>query len=467
MHIGVDATFLPRDHRGMGMVVRNFIQGFESLNLPDSKLTFLTFKPHLLEDIKKEYGYLGQVCTFEQAPQDLDVCWYPWDRLDFPLPCPMVMTVHDVYSWKSDLGRRKYRDWTTVIKKVKYVAAISDFVKNEFLEAFAQTPEQVEELTSKIIVCHNSVNADYLKKAGLKGTASCASPTPSAPTGQATGSHKANSGADSPTLSSNSANSATSLATQENAEDFKANNQQPASQATSLEGNETKPDLTPITDGRQQYLNRITGGQPFIFFVGNPEEERKNLLILAQALSSLKDEFPHKILIAGEQPQYKIGLWQRLFPNVRTRYLKKLRPVLDKIPNRVIYTGNLTQEQMIEPYSYCDLFAAVSTYEGFFFFFFEAMACRAPVLCAKVGVLPEVGADVPFYYKPDDVQDLQDKLRFLLKSREIYRGSEQEKKGLQRAELFSSSNAAKAYLKVFEKCLADSPGDLNPNSGAE
>ena len=135
---------------------------------------------------------------------------------------------------------------------------------------------------------------------------------------------------------------------------------------------------------------------------------------------------------------------------MRTRYLKKLRPVLDKIPNRVIYTGNLTQEQMIEPYSYCDLFAAVSTYEGFFLPLIEAMACRAPVLCAKVGVLPEVGADVPFYYKPDDVQDLQDKLRFLLKSREIYRGSEQEKKGLQRAELFSSSNAAKAYLKVFE-----------------
>lgn len=68
MRIGIDATFLPRDKRGMGMVVRNFLQGYQVVKSEQDELCFLTFKPHLLEDIKQEVGHLGTCATFNEAP---------------------------------------------------------------------------------------------------------------------------------------------------------------------------------------------------------------------------------------------------------------------------------------------------------------------------------------------------------------------------------------------------------------
>ncbi|MBQ7503259.1 glycosyltransferase family 4 protein [bacterium] len=157
MHIGIDATFLPRDHRGMGMVVRNFLQGWQNLKLDkEHKLTFLTFKPKLLEGIKEECAHLGDCFTFSQAPEDLDVCWYPWDRADVLLPCAKVMTMHDVLVWKEEFKRKKYRDWSVLMHKLDKVATVSQTVKNLALELLGDP-------LNKITVCHNSINEIFLK----------------------------------------------------------------------------------------------------------------------------------------------------------------------------------------------------------------------------------------------------------------------------------------------------------------
>ena len=42
MRIGIDATFLPRDKRGMGMVVRNFLQGYQKVKSEQVICTLFT-----------------------------------------------------------------------------------------------------------------------------------------------------------------------------------------------------------------------------------------------------------------------------------------------------------------------------------------------------------------------------------------------------------------------------------------
>lgn len=377
MRIGIDATFLPRDKRGMGMVVRNFLQGYQVVKSEQDELCFLTFKPHLLEDIKQEVGHLGACSTFKQAPQDLDICWYPWDRADVYLPCAKVLTVHDVRPWKAESGKKAYRNWYKIKNEFECVAATSAYVKdNEFTNYFGDD-------TNIIAVCYNGINSIYYEKA-------------------------------------------------------------------------TEPQYRD-EQKRQQYMDKVTGGAPFLFFVGNAYEENKDLLSLLQALYTLRDEFPHKILIAGSEPKSNINFWKRLFPDEHTKYVQEIKSYLEKLPGRVVYTGQLNPEGMLEPYSYCDCLASVSNYEGFFLPLIECMACHNIVFSSKCAALPEVGGEVPFYYEADNQEDMVEKLRFVLQYRrsaekqELF--AERIKAGLKRAQLFTPEKQAKNMLNIFAQAV--------------
>lgn len=376
MRIGIDATFLPRDKRGMGMVVRNFLQGYQEVKSKQDQLFFLTFKPHLLEDIKQEVGHLGACSTFKEAPQDLDVCWYPWDRVDVYLPCAKVLTVHDVRHWKAESGKKAYRNWEKVNQEFEQIVAISKHVEGHFETVFPK-------VSHNLTVSHNSINSIYYKKA-----------------------------------------------------------------ADPQYRDEQK---------RHQYMEKVTGGSPFMFFVGNAYEESKDLLSLLKALYTLREEFPHKILIVGNEPKDHINIWKRLFPDEHTKYVQKIKEYIGRLPGRVLWTGCISNEGMLEPYSYCDCFAAVSRYEGFFLPLVEAMNCQAAIFSVNRPPLPEVGGEVPFYYEADNQEDMVEKLRFILKYRrsaekqEIF--AEKIKLGLERAQLFTPGKQAKNMLNIFAQAI--------------
>ncbi|MBQ7529573.1 glycosyltransferase family 4 protein [bacterium] len=156
MDIGIDATFLPRDHRGMGMVLRNFLEGWQQLQ-PDHKLYFLTSKPKLLTAIKEECSKLGPCSTFSNAPK-LDVVWYPWDRVDCLLPCAKVLTIHEADLWWEERGKNRYRDWDFLAKELDQIATVSDFNSQKLLKYFNNQSAE------KITVCYNAINDIYAEK---------------------------------------------------------------------------------------------------------------------------------------------------------------------------------------------------------------------------------------------------------------------------------------------------------------
>jgi len=80
----------------------------------------------------------------------------------------------------------------------------------------------------------------------------------------------------------------------------------------------------------------------------------------------------------------------------------------DPIPERqsIIYTGEVSQNELVDLYNRADLFVLPSLYEGFGLPVLESMACGTPVACSNAASLPEVGGDYAFYFDPENEKDI-------------------------------------------------------------
>ncbi len=99
-----------------------------------------------------------------------------------------------------------------------------------------------------------------------------------------------------------------------------------------------------------------------------------------------------------------------------------------------------------------------SLYEGYGFPLLEAMGSGCPVGASKVSSLPEVGGDAVLYFDPNDTQDIQNILQRLLTDKQLR--EQLREKGLQRAQLFSWTQTAKATLELFEEIVEGVPRAL-------
>lgn len=91
--IGVDATFLQRDKRGMGRVLRSILNEWKKSS-PHTVVLLVRERRHLTELNDTPYGKWEVVLAEEAGP--LDVCWFPWNRVDWTPRCPAAVTIYDV-----------------------------------------------------------------------------------------------------------------------------------------------------------------------------------------------------------------------------------------------------------------------------------------------------------------------------------------------------------------------------------
>jgi glycosyltransferase involved in cell wall biosynthesis len=116
----------------------------------------------------------------------------------------------------------------------------------------------------------------------------------------------------------------------------------------------------------------------------------------------------------------------------------------------------LHEEQYIELYSHCAVFACPSVYEPFGIINLEAMACERPVVASAVGGIPEVvvpgwtGLLVP----PADPRALAEALTRVLRDRALARGM--GRAGRRRAEdHFSWTSIAARTRRMYEELLTE------------
>jgi glycosyltransferase involved in cell wall biosynthesis len=131
---------------------------------------------------------------------------------------------------------------------------------------------------------------------------------------------------------------------------------------------------------------------PYLLYVGNVKPH-KNLGRLLSAFSVLAGRIPHKLVIVGRKDG--LGTLDHDAMAIARRY-----------GERVVVTGEVTDEVLQAYYANAELLVFPSLYEGFGFPPLEAMACGIPVAASRVSSIPEVCGDAAAYFDPLSVDEM-------------------------------------------------------------
>jgi glycosyltransferase involved in cell wall biosynthesis len=192
-----------------------------------------------------------------------------------------------------------------------------------------------------------------------------------------------------------------------------------------------------VTELREKYgLNRS-----FVLYTGG-SDERKNLPRLiksyAQLPSSLREE--HQLTFAGRMPQSDID------------QLKSVAKKVGLNNDELIFTGYISDDELVILYNTCKLYVFPSWHEGFGLPALEAMACGAPVIGANTSSLPEVIGLSEALFDPFDVQAITTLLIQALQD-ERFRNRLREHSP-QQAQQFSWDKTAQRAIVAWEDLLS-------------
>lgn len=176
----------------------------------------------------------------------------------------------------------------------------------------------------------------------------------------------------------------------------------------------------------------------FIFYCG-AADERKNLSHLIQAYAGLSDSLKDKtsLVFAGK---IEPAVIQNLTHIASTFGVKK---------TSIRFLGFIDTYELVALYRRCSVFVFPSWDEGFGLPVVEAMQCGAPVICSNCSSLPEIVGCDDALFDPFDVGSIATKITQVLTDEDFRTKLIQH--GINRSKVFSWSNTANNYLKIFEK----------------
>jgi len=201
----------------------------------------------------------------------------------------------------------------------------------------------------------------------------------------------------------------------------------------------TDPKFQPLhisEEDEKKIRSRFKLTRPFLMYSG-ATDERKNHLRLIKAFSILPKHYRdgYQLAIVGGMP----GHHQSKF--------EEYSQFCGLSKSDVIFTGRVTDQEMIELYNLTDLFVFPSWHEGFGLPVLEAMSCGAPVIGANTTSVPEIIGDLDALFDPFNEKSIAAKIVLFLDRGKIRNVLNQ--KGLSRAKNFSWDASAKLALEAF------------------
>lgn len=108
-------------------------------------------------------------------------------------------------------------------------------------------------------------------------------------------------------------------------------------------------------------------------------------------------------------------------PNSEKTYKDYFLSKYNEFKDRVIFEGYISDEEIINRYSNCDIFIAPSRFESFGLIFLEAMIFSKPVIGTNVGGIPEVVSDgvSGILIEDENSEDLKNALIKLIENKDI------------------------------------------------
>jgi glycosyltransferase involved in cell wall biosynthesis len=194
---------------------------------------------------------------------------------------------------------------------------------------------------------------------------------------------------------------------------------------------------------------------PFVLTVGDlqPRKNHLGLLLAFESVVRARPGLRHHLVLAGQETWWSAEVHRAV----------ERSPVRD----RVHFTGFVTDEDLIQLYGACDVFAFPSFYEGFGLPILEAMACGRAVVCSGTTAMPEVASGAALLVDPHSGGQMAQALAdVLLDSRLRLR---LERAGPRRARSMSWERAARLTLDAYyqvagaparhhEDCTGGGPG---------
>ncbi len=172
--------------------------------------------------------------------------------------------------------------------------------------------------------------------------------------------------------------------------------------------------------------------KPYLFYVGNAHPH-KNVEGLIKTFLRLKKKYLQlKLVLAGNDHYF----WQRIRKEFQDSDL--------------IYTGLVSDRELVALYKNAKCFVLPSFEEGFGIPVLEAFASSCPVISSNAGSLPEIGGNACLYFDPRNLDDMVAKISMLLTDEKL--GQQLMKRGLKRCKEFNWEKLAKKTLEVYQEC---------------
>jgi len=192
-------------------------------------------------------------------------------------------------------------------------------------------------------------------------------------------------------------------------------------------------------DERAAVVKKFALNDKFVLYSGGADD-RKNLPQLIKAFANIKAELGDiQLVFAGKMPEYHINSYKTL---ARAQGLGN---------SDLIFTGYITDEELVALYSMCRLYVFPSWHEGFGLPPLEAMKCGAPVIGANTSSVPEVIGWKEAMFDPFEISAIARKLRQALVDDEFRAALAAH--GLERSQAFSWDRSGKAAIAAFEMAL--------------
>lgn len=178
----------------------------------------------------------------------------------------------------------------------------------------------------------------------------------------------------------------------------------------------------------------------YFLYVGNAYPH-KNLDMLIQAYRIFKRSFPTdiKLILVGKEDFFYKKLKQKIIEDI------------DK--KNIIMFGKASDSELEYLYNHADALIVPSLMEGFGLTALEALSMGCMVISAKIEALSEICEREAFYFQPDNIPDLVDKMIMVYKldKKEVI---EKKLKARDRAKLFSWEKMAESTLNIYESCVS-------------
>jgi len=151
-----------------------------------------------------------------------------------------------------------------------------------------------------------------------------------------------------------------------------------------------------------EILEKYKISKPYIISIGRLET-KKNAKRIIESFNILKKEYPDLSLVLIGKPG--VGYAEILEAWRNSLYQKD-----------IILSGWVKEPDIVVLLSGAEVFVFPSLYEGFGIPILEALAVGVPIVASRGTSLEEVGGESGIYADPQDIADIADKIKSLLKS---------------------------------------------------